>query len=127
LFGDKWGTPDVIGIRKSRESDVVKFPTEIVAAEVKIDTRTLITAFGQTCSYRIFAHRSYMVVPRLSPTEDVARLESLCMALGLGLVLFDAQDASNPNFTIRVRAARTEPDPFYANRNLKLIENRLFR
>jgi hypothetical protein len=68
-----------------------------------------------------------MVVPRLSPTEDVARLESLCMALGLGLVLFDAQDASNPNFTIRVRAARTEPDPFYANRNLKLIENRLFR
>jgi hypothetical protein len=49
------------------------------------------------------------------------------MALGLGLVLFDAQDASNPNFTIRVRAARTEPDPFYANRNLKLIENRLFR
>ena len=126
-FQDKWGTPDVIGIRKARESDIIKFPTEIVAAEIKLDTRNLITAFGQACAYRLFAHRCYLVVPKSSPTEDLARLESLCLALGLGLVLFDCDDASNPGFSIRVRAARTEPEPFYVNRNLKLIEDRIFR
>ena len=45
---------------------------------------------------------------------------------GLGLVLFDKQNALNPNFLIRVRALRTEPDMFYVNRNLKIIEHRLF-
>lgn len=126
LFQAKWGTPDVIGIRKARESDIVKFPTEIVTAEIKTDTRNLITAFGQACSYRLFSHRCYLVIPRVSPADDLARLESLCLAVGLGMVLFDSQNASNPDFTIRVRAARNEPDPFYVNRNLKLIEDRLF-
>lgn len=125
-FQDKWGTPDVIGIRQARESDLVKFPTEIIAAEIKLDTRSLITAFGQACSYRLFSHRCYLVIPRSSPTEDLARLESLCLVVGLGLVLFDSQDASNPNFTIRVRSLPTEPDMFYVNRNLKLIESLLF-
>lgn len=114
-FQDKWGTPDVIGIRKARESDIVKFPTEIITAEIKIDTRSLITAFGQACAYRLFSHRCYLVIPKSSPTEDLARLESLCLAVGLGLVLFDSSDASHPNFAIRVRAARTEPDTFYVN------------
>jgi hypothetical protein len=125
-FQNKWGTPDVIGIRKARESDIVKFPTEIITAEIKLDTRGLITAFGQACSYRLFSHRCYLVVPKSSPTEDLARLESLCLALGLGLVLFDCTDATRPNFAIRVRAARSEPDSFYVNRNLKMIEDRIF-
>jgi hypothetical protein len=126
IFQDRWGTPDVIGIRKARESDIVKFPTEIVTAEVKVDARNLITAFGQACSYRLFSHRCYLVVPRSSPAEDLARLESLCLAVGLGLVLFHAHDPSSPIFTLRVRAARNEPDSFYVNRNLRLIEDRLF-
>ena len=125
-FQDKWGTPDVIGIRKARESDIVKFPTEIISAEIKLDARNLITAFGQACSYRLFSHRCYLVIPKSAPTEDLARLESLCLALGLGLVLFDSLDASNPGFSIRVRAQRTEPDMFYVNRNLRLIEDRIF-
>ena len=125
-FQDKWGTPDVIGVRKARESDVVKFPTEIITAEIKVDSRSLITAFGQACSYRLFSHRCYLVVPRSSPTEDLARLESLCLALGLGLVLFDSADPSSPDFAIRVRAIRHEPDMFYVNRNLKMIEDRIF-
>ena len=53
-FRDKWGTPDVIGKRESLPSDIIKAPTEIVSAEIKTDTRDLITAFGQACSYRLF-------------------------------------------------------------------------
>ena len=77
-------------------------------------------------SYRLFSHRCYLLIPASAPTEDLARLESLCVAVGLGLILFDGDDASNPRFAIRVRAVRNEPDPFYVNRNLRLIEDRLF-
>jgi hypothetical protein len=36
-FKDKWGTPDVIGKRESRRSDIIKGMTEIVSAEIKTD------------------------------------------------------------------------------------------
>lgn len=125
-FKDKWGTPDVIGILRARKSDIVKFPAEIITAEIKLDTSSLITAFGQACSYRLFSHRCYLVIPKSSTAEDLVRLESLCLAVGLGLVLFDCSDSSNPGYSIRVRATRTEPDMFYVNRNLKPIEDQLF-
>jgi len=45
-FGAKWGTPDVFGILKSRESDIVKVPLEVVVAEIKTDTLQLIGSFS---------------------------------------------------------------------------------
>jgi len=36
LFQDKWGTPDVIGIRESKRSDIIQLPTEVISAEIKI-------------------------------------------------------------------------------------------
>jgi hypothetical protein len=85
-FKDKWGTPDVIGIREPRKSDIIKFPTEIVSAEIKLDSTNLITAFGQACAYRLFSHKSYIVVPINSPEDDIARLDTL--SAYLALVLF---------------------------------------
>ncbi len=41
---------------------------------------------------------------RNTPSPFVDGLESLCVSLGLGLVLFDSDDASSPNFSLRVRA-----------------------
>jgi hypothetical protein len=126
IFKGKWGTPDVIGIRRAKESDLVKFPTEIIAAEIKVDTNSFVTAFGQACAYRLFAHRSYLVVPRAASEGDLARLEALCTACGLGLILFDSKDSAHPNFTIRLRAVRGEPDMFYVNDNMKQIEHKIF-
>jgi hypothetical protein len=125
-FKDKWGTPDVIGIRRPRESDIIKLPTEIVSAEVKVDSNGLITAFGQACSYKLFSHKSYIVVPLDSPEEDLARLDALCLIFGIGLILFEPSLVSEPRFQIRVRATRHEPDMFYVNKNLKEIEDELF-
>jgi hypothetical protein len=45
IFRDKWGTPDVVGIREPKRGDIVKFRTEIVSAEVKVESAGLITAF----------------------------------------------------------------------------------
>ena len=124
-FGGKWGTPDVFGILRSRESDIVKSPLEVVAAEIKLDAGQLITAFGQACVYKLFSHRSYLVVPRESPPEDVDRLDALCLIFGIGLILFDAANSSDPSFQIRVRAAKHEPDSFYVNQNIKVVADDL--
>lgn len=125
-FKDKWGTPDVIGKRESRRSDIIKGTTEIVSAEIKTDTVQLITAFGQACAYKIFSNKVYLVVPSKSSDEDIDRLDSLCQIFGIGLVTFDATKPSTPDFRIMVRAARHEPDLFYTNKYMALIEKELF-
>jgi hypothetical protein len=124
-FKDKWGTPDVIGVREPRKSDIIKPPTEIISAEIKTDGQALIVAFGQACSYKLFSHRSYIVVPDDSSEEDIARLDALARIFGIGLILFDKKQ-KEPKFEIRVRASRHEPDMFYVNKYMKLIEDDLF-
>jgi len=125
-FRDKWGTPDVIGKREPRRSDIIKAPTEIVSAEIKSDTRDLITAFGQACSYKLFSHKSYIVIPKNSSQADLSKLDALCLIFGIGLVLFDNSNVNEPEFEIRVRSLRHEPDMFYVNEYMKLIEKELF-
>lgn len=126
VFKDKWGTPDVIGIREPRKSDIVKVATEIVSAEVKLDTSGLITAFGQACAYRLFSHKSYIVIPKNSGEEDIARLDALSRIFGIGLILFDSSNSKAPEYEIRVRATKHEPDMFYLNRSMKMVEDELF-
>jgi hypothetical protein len=110
----KWGTPDVIGVYKPLASNLIKFPIEIVSAEIKIDPQQPIVAFGQSVAYRLFSTKTYIAMPTSLTEEDQSRLESLCMLFGVGLVLFDLEK-DNPRFTIRVRAQRFSPDMFYVN------------
>ena len=118
-LGDKWATPDVIGVLKSKPSDIFKFEHEIVAAEIKISGgESLITALGQACSYRLFAHRSYIVVPKQANKSDLDRLDSLCLLFGIGFVIFDAERPDNPDFLIKTRALTHKPDMFYLNHYL---------
>ena len=124
-FGDRWATPDVIGKKESLKSDIIK-GTEIVSAEIKSDANHLITAFGQACAYKLFSHKCYLVVPEKSPPAHIARLDSLCQLFGIGLVLFDAENADAPNYQIRTRPQKHEPDLFYTNKFMKIIESDLW-
>jgi len=124
-FKDKWGTPDVVGVLKPKPTDIFPFPMEIVSAEIKIDNYALITAFGQACSYKLFSHKSYIVVPSTSHVEDLSRLDSLCLIFGLGLILFNAQNPKDPNFTIKTRAVSHKPDMFYVNKHIREIADEL--
>jgi hypothetical protein len=110
----KWGTPDVIGVYKPLASQLIKFSPEIVAAEIKIDPAQPVVAFGQSIAYRLFAARTYVVMPSTMGEEDQSRLESLCLLFGVGFALFDPSN-SDPQFEIRVRAQRFSPDMFYVN------------
>ena len=126
-FKDKWGTPDVIGKKESKRSDIIQAPVEIVSAEIKTETNQLITAFGQACAYKLFSHKCYLVIPKQSSQDEVARLDSLCQLFGIGLVLFNAENPNTPDFIIRVRPNKHEPDFFYTNKYMSRIEKELFQ
>ena len=100
----KWGTPDVVGVYRLLTHDLVKFVPEIVVAEIKVDHYQPVIAFGQAIAYRLFATRAYVVMPTTLSPEDLSRLESLCQLFGVGLVLFDTMNPSDPDFQIRVRS-----------------------
>src|ERR1700730_12124275 len=110
----KWGTPDVVGVYKPLASNLIKFPPEIVFAEIKIDPQAPIVAFGQAVAYRLFSAKTYIAMPTTLTEEDSSRLESLCILFGVGLVLFNV-DKNDPQFSIRARAQRFSPDMFYVN------------
>ena len=126
-FKDKWGTPDVIGIRKSEPDDIIEIQIEVISAEIKTDSKDLITAFGQACAYKLFSNMVYLVIPKQSEEEDISRLDSLCLIFGIGLVLFDATNHKDPKFQIRVRPLKhTTPDIYYVNKYLKSVKKELF-
>ncbi len=126
LFRDRWGTPDVIGKAESRRSDVIKGTTSIVSAEIKVDLAGLVTGFGQACAYKLFSHKSYLVIPCQTPEDELSRLDRLCQIFGIGLVTFNAKSAASPDFRLTVRATKHEPDLFYTNRYIAHVEKELF-
>ncbi|OLS22218.1 MAG: hypothetical protein HeimC3_32220 [Candidatus Heimdallarchaeota archaeon LC_3] len=122
VFKDKWGTPDVIGVRKTGTRDVLKIPTEIISAEIKLNPSELIKAFGQACAYRLFSHKVYLVIPISSSIDELERIDSLCLIFGIGLVLFDSDDKVDPKFVIKNRPQKFDPDIFYTNSYIDKIE-----
>ena len=126
VFKDRWGTPDVIGKSESKRSDVIKGPTSIVSAEIKVDLAGLVTGFGQACAYKLFSHKSYLVIPCQTPDDEMARIDSLCQIFGIGLVTFNAKNSTLPEFRLIVRAMKHEPDLFYTNRYVSHVEKELF-
>lgn len=122
-FGDKWSTPDVLGVRKSSHGAIVELPTEITTAEIKVGTSTqeLITGFGQACAYLLFSNKSYLVIPKQTNGEILDRLDALCRLFGIGLILFNKDNSTNPDFEIRNRAAKHDPDMFYVNEYLNRL------
>lgn len=121
-FQDRWGTPDVIGTYRILGFGNIQPPIEIISAEIKTDTNQLISAFGQACAYKIFSHKVYLVIPKEARSFDIKRVESLCLKFGLGLILFDRSNKDNPNFEILARAVKSEPDYFYVNKYLRILE-----
>jgi hypothetical protein len=125
----KFGTPDVVGTYKPLAGHLIKFPIEVVSAEIKIDPSAPVVAFGQAVAYRLFSTKTYIAMPTVLTEEDKGRLESLCMLFGVGLVLFDLNKEA-PAFSIRMRAQRFSPDMFYVNEfadRLKLHNAKLFQ
>ncbi|MCX7680341.1 MAG: hypothetical protein N2316_14160, partial [Spirochaetes bacterium] len=122
-FQDRWGTPDVIGTYRVLGIGHIQPPIEVISAEIKTDINQIITSFGQACSYKLFSHKVYLVIPKDSRSFDIKRIESLCLKFGIGLILFNRNKKNDPEFEILTRAMKSEPDYFYLNKYLRLIED----
>jgi len=120
-LGGKWGTPDVIGVLKPRAQDIFKFEPQIVTAEIKAVPNQPVVAFGQAIAYRLFSHKSYIVVPRTTSTDDLSRLKSLCSIHGVGLVTFDL-NREQPDYSVVVLPTNATPDMFYVNNMLERLK-----
>lgn len=117
----KWGNPDVLGVSKPRAGDVFQYHWEVVTAELKSSVTAIATAFGQASSYRLFSHRVYVAVPRLSPQKELEKLLAQCHHLGLGVLTFDL-NKERPNFDQKLRARTSMPDMFYVNEMAERIK-----
>jgi len=120
-LGGKWGTPDVIGVLKPRAQDIFKFEPQIVTAEIKAVPNQPVVAFGQAVAYRLFSHKSYIVVPRSTSSDDMNRLTSLCSLHGVGLVTF-AVNKAQPDYDVVVLPVVAAPDMFYVNNMLERLK-----
>ncbi|WP_306223616.1 hypothetical protein [Bosea beijingensis] len=114
ILKGKWGTPDVIGILKPDFSYFLKFEPQIITAEIKIDPSQPVVAFGQAIAYRLFSHKSYIVMPETIGEDDLSRLKALCSIHGVGLVIYKL-DKDNPGYRTVITPALASPDMFYAN------------
>ncbi|PTQ12163.1 hypothetical protein CLG96_06295 [Sphingomonas oleivorans] len=121
-LGGKWGTPDVMGVLKPRAQDMFKFEPQIVTAEIKATPSQPVVAFGQAVAYRLFSHKSYIVVPRTTTSDDMNRLKSLCSIHGVGLVVFTL-NKDEPDYNVIVLPALASPDMFYVNSMLDRLKS----
>ncbi len=103
-----------------------------MTAEIKAVPSQPVVAFGQAVAYRLFSHRSYIVVPNSTTSDDMNRLKSLCSIHGVGLVTF-ALNKEQPDYIVVVLPANAAPDMFYVNNMLERLKsgepsllNRLF-
>ncbi len=122
-FGKKWETPDVVGVFRKQGTEVVYFSPEIISAEIKKDNSDLITAFGQACAYRLFSHKTYIVIP---DSRAIANIERLCQIFGIGLVYFDPSETPHESmFSLKLPAQKHSPDMFYVNQKIAIVAKEL--
>jgi len=93
-----------------------------VTAEIKAVPSQPVVAFGQAVAYRLFSHKSYIVVPKLTSSDNMNRLTSLCSIYGVGLVTF-ALNKEQPDYMVVVLPVSAAPDMFYVNTMLERLKS----
>jgi hypothetical protein len=123
LFNGLCRTPTVLGLAEAQLGGTQAPLPGIVSAQIESQTSDHIDAFGHACAARLFARRSYLVVPKRKRIEELMHLHALCKMFGLGLVLFDNLSVANPGFRLAVHAMDHDPDPDYASRCIQQLES----
>lgn len=111
IFSDQWGNPDVIGIKQFIKG---VSNSKIITAEIKVSpsTKDILKGFGQSCAYKLFSHKVYLVIPSGSNIEQ--RILTLCIKFNIGLVLFNLDDALDDiHWEVKNEPTFEEPDYDY--------------
>jgi hypothetical protein len=120
ILGKKWGTPDILGSIRVSSDAVYKPPLEIVAVEVKGNNYSPVEALGQAMAYKLFAHRTWLVLPE---TDDIDRIEGIAMSANIGLVVFNFKN-NQFDFETRNRPVIGSPDADEVNKILFLLKDK---
>jgi hypothetical protein len=120
IFGKKWGTPDIIGAIRVSSDAVYQPALEIVAVEVKGNNYSPVEALGQAMAYKLFAHRTWLVLPE---SDDIDRIEGIAMSANIGLVVFNYK---NGQFTFETlnRPVMGNPDADEVNNILNTLKEK---
>ncbi len=117
IFNDQWGNPDVIGIKQFAKG--LSSP-KIITAEIKVSqsTKDILKGFGQSCAYKLFSHKVYLVIPSGSNIEQ--RIFTLCIKFNIGLVLFNLNGALDDiHWEVKNEPTYDEPDYDYVESMLE--------
>ncbi|NNN04751.1 MAG: hypothetical protein HKL90_02505 [Elusimicrobia bacterium] len=118
IFGKKWGTPDILGAIRAH-SDAIYRPTlEIIAVEVKNADYSPVEALGQAMAYKLFAHRTWLVLPN---DADLDRIEGIAISANIGLVSFK-KSKSNDGFEFETLNRPVSGNPDFKEVN-KILED----
>ena len=113
-FGKKWGTPDILGSIRASSDAVYQPALEIIAVEVKNAGYSPVEALGQAMAYKLFAHRTWLILPEDS---DLDRIEGIAMSANIGLISF-TEGTGGYSFTTLNRPVSGYPDFNEVNRTL---------
>lgn len=121
IFGKKWGTPDILGAIRVSSDAIYKPIMEIIAVEVKNPDYSPLEALGQAMAYKLFAHRTWLVLPEDAEDINVDRIERIAITDNIGLISFTG-DKENFNFRIKHRPFPGHPDPGSVNEMLEKLK-----
>jgi len=120
IFGKKWGTPDIMGAIRVSSDAIYQPPLEIVAVEVKGNNYSPVEALGQAMAYKLFAHRTWLVLPE---SDDIDRIEGIAMSANIGLVVFNYKNGQFIFETLN-RPITGNPDAEEVNNILNVLKEK---
>ena len=120
----RWGSPNVLGVKKPEPEDYIQYIPELVACEVILDFSKIIESFGRAMSYRLFSSRIYIIIPDNCDEEDKARMEALSLLYGLGLIQYNLSKENYPQFRLMIRAKTHNPNLSYTNEFIAKIREK---
>jgi len=120
IFGKKWGTPDILGAIRADSDAVYKPPLEIIAVEIKDEGYSPVEALGQAMAYKLFAHRTWLVLP---DDSDLDRIEGIAISANIGLISF-SKEKNGFEFDTLNRPIAGHPDFAEVNKLLEELKER---
>lgn len=120
MFGKKWGTPDILGTIRADSDAVYKPPLEIIAVEIKDEDYYPVEALGQAMAYKLFAHRTWLILP---DDSNLDRIEGIAISANIGLISF-SKEKDGFEFVTLNRPATGHPDFTEVNKKLEELKEK---
>ncbi len=108
IVGKKGGTPDILGVIRANSDAVYRPILELIAVEIKKEGYSPVEALGQAMAYKLFAHRTWLILPD-DDHADIERIQGIAITANVGLISF-LRKSEGLDFTTLNRPISGRPD-----------------